>query len=314
MSNEEKYQRVEMFLKILKEEIEKSKMYYDEAFKSFIIAGSYADWKRNNQGDSSPSWKSIPDINLYLIINGSNEKHLAFSLELAKMYNEIMRYLDFNLLLDLHPFYKSYGDIDVSKFNLQLTSRVLNSDNFNKYPDYCWFGWKSNYFELCAREKNYLDTIPVNDPKRDLTWLKYMYMALSSYNNAVHMSALSRVFEKDENVFDEIYRYLKEVSKDGMSLAVTVDEKFDYLDIKRWKKNLPLFYEKYYGASAKGVIEELEKYESDYFKLRLHTPIEKIVAEFASLLQIVYEKGFMEREKELVKTRNKSQFTLPLWY
>ena len=314
MNNEEKYRKVEMFLKILKEEIEKSKMYDDKAFKSFIIAGSYADWKKNNQGDSYPSWKSIPDINLYSIINGSNEKHLAFSLELAKIYNEIMKCLDFNLLLDLHPFYKSYGNIDTSKFNLQLTSRILNSDNLNKYPDYCWYGWKSNYLELCAREKNYLDSIPVNEPKRDLDWLKYMYMALSSYNNAVHMAALSSTFEKDENVFDEVYRYLKEISKDGMSLAITVNEKFDYLDIKKWKKCLPEFYEKYYGIYARKIIEELGKYEDDYFKLRLYTSVEKITYEFASLLQIVYEKGFMEREKELVKTRNKSQFTLPLWY
>lgn len=314
MTNEQKQVLIEKFIMLLKKKVELSDIYKHGAFKTFIIAGSYADWKKNNNGISAPSWKSIPDVNLYLIINGSNEDHLLISSYFAKIYNELAKDMSFNLLLDLHPFYKSYGDVDENKFNLQLTTRVINANNLNMYPDYCWFGWQSNYYELCAKEPNYLDKLNIQEPKRNSNWLKYMYMAFSSYNNAVHMATLSSMFEKDEAVFDEIYRYIKEISKDGMALAMSVDEKFDYLDIKKWKSSLPDFYEKYYDEESKKIIERLEYYEQNYFEARKSTPISQIASEFAILLDIIYKKGFIERKHQLVRTLKDDYFTLPMWY
>lgn len=118
----------------------------------------------------------------------------------------------------------------------------------------------------------------------------------------------------NEVVFDEIYRYLKEISKDGMSLAVSVNQEFNYLDIKNWKSSLPEFYEKYYDENARKVIERLEYYEQNYFEVRKSIPISQIASEFAILLDIIYEKGFMERKNQLLKTLKNDIFTMPLWY
>lgn len=314
MNNEQKQKLIEKFLVLLTKKVEKSDIYTHPSFKTLIVAGSYADWKKNINGISAPSWRSLPDINIYLIINGTNKEHLMISNFLARIYNELTNELDFNLLLDLHPFYKSYGNIDEKRFNLQLTTRVINSKNLNMYPDYCWFGWQSNFYELCSKEQNYLNKLYIRHPKRDLNWLKYMYLALASYNNAVHMAVLSSMFEKDEVIFDEIYRYIKEVSKDGMSLAITIDENFDYLDIKKWKSSLPEFYEKYYGKEARTIIEKLEYYEHDYFKARKSISINQIAGEFAVLLDAVYEKGFIERKKQLVRILKNDELILPMWY
>lgn len=314
MTNKEKQEKIEEFLTILKKNVKDSDIYNHPAFKSFIIAGSYADWKKNKNGMSAPSWKSVPDINLYLIIDGSNKEHLEISTNLAKIYSNLANKLEFNLLLDLHPFYKSYSDIKENKFNLQLTTRVINANQISAYPDYCWFGWKSNYIELCSKSKNYLDNLNIQNPKRDLRWLKYMYMAFSSYNNAVHMAVLSSMFETNEIVFDEIYRYLKEIIKDGMSLAVPIEQNFNYLDIKKWKKSLPEFYEQYYNKEAKEIIKNLEYYEQNYFECRKNVSINKIASQFAVLFEIIYKKGFMERKKQLAKEYKNDDFVIPMWY
>ena len=159
MNNEQKQKLIEKFLVLLTKKVEKSDIYTHPSFKTLIVAGSYADWKKNINGISAPSWRSLPDINIYLIINGTNKEHLMISNFLARIYNELTNELDFNLLLDLHPFYKSYGNIDEKRFNLQLTTRVINSKNLNMYPDYCWFGWQSNFYELCSKEQNYLNKL-----------------------------------------------------------------------------------------------------------------------------------------------------------
>ncbi len=313
LNNSEKQKKVESFLTQLKADFENSEIYKSDRFISFIIAGSYADWKRNNKGESSPSWKSIPDINLYLIINGTNEDHLLTAYELAEIYKRLKNEKGINLMIDLHPFYKSFGYVDEQGFNLQLTTRVINLRNINSYPDYCWFGWKSNYIELVPNKKDIFDNVLIEKPKRDDTWIKYMFMALSSYNNAVHMATMSSVFEENANVFDEVYRYLKEVSKDGISLAIPVNESFDYLDLKRWKSSLKDFYKEHYGEMAAGVIEKLESYENDYFNARKNTPIKSILSEFAILNDAVYNKGFLARKNELNDVKNDC-FVLPLWY
>lgn len=314
MNNEDKQKLVEQFLNLLKIKFEKSEIYSDKTFKTFIVAGSYADWLKNKNGLSSPSWKSIPDINLYVIIKGSNKEHLVISSKLINIYREIETELKINLLLDLHPFYKSYSDVEPDKFNLQLTTRIINSNKISSYPDYCWYGWKSNFVEISSKEKSYLENLPISSPIRDREWLKYMYMAFSSYNNAVHMAVLSNMFEKQAEVFDEIYRYLKEISKDGMSLAIPRKENFDYLSIKSWKNKLPLFYEKYYGEKARQIIERLEEYENNYFYCRENISIESIASDFADLLDIIYQKGFFARKKELIPNISDEFLEMPLWY
>ncbi len=88
----------------------------------------------------------------------------------------------------------------------------------------------------------------------------------------------------------------------------------NYLDIKRWKSSLPEFYEKYYGKEARTIIEKLEYYEHDYFKARKSISINQIAGEFAVLLDAVYEKGFIERKKQLVRILKNDELILPMWY
>lgn len=313
----EKINRVELvenFLELLKFYIENSDLVEMKEYVTFIVAGSYADWKKNPMGRVAPSWKSVPDLNLYLLIKGTNATHLLIGNKLAEIYRKLLKDKEINFLLDLHPFYKSYGKIDDNKFNLQLTSRVINMNDIGSYPDYCWYGWKSNFIELCPNNSGFGLDVDQYIPKRDIVWLKYMFMALNSYNNVVHMIVLSGIFENKECVFDEIYRYLKEVAKDGISLALSVNEYFDYTRIKQWKDDLASFYEINYGKEASDVIKRMEHYEKCYFKSRLDTPVPTIISEFAVLFEAVYKLGFLKRKAELVKMGEKIDIPITLWY
>lgn len=309
-----KVELVENFLELLKFYFENNDLIHMKEYVTFIVAGSYADWKKNPMGRVAPSWKSIPDLNLYLIIKGTNATHLLIGNKLAEIYRKISKDIEINLLLDLHPFYKSYGKVDDNKFNLQLTSRVINMNDIRTYPDYCWYGWKSNFIELCKNNSGFGLDVDQYIPKRDIVWLKYMYMALNSYNNVVHMIVLSGMFEKRECVFDEIYRYLKEVAKDGISLALSVNEYFDYTQIKQWKNDLVSFYETNYGKEASDVIKRMEHYEKSYFESRQDTPVTTIIGEFAVLFEAVYKLGFLRRKAELVKMSEEIDVPIALWY
>ena len=111
-------------------------------FRQFIVTGSYADWLKNPDGVSAPSWNALPDINLYVLVSGSEEEQIVAEYELGLLYKQMMeKNKEINLLLDLHPFSRSVGTIVLDRLNLQLTSRIINMKDISKYPDYCWYGW-----------------------------------------------------------------------------------------------------------------------------------------------------------------------------
>ena len=221
-----------------------------------------------------------------------------------------------NLLLDLHPFSRSVGTIVPHCLNLQLTSRIINMKDISKYPDYCWYGWKSNYFVLYSKGKDELEKLSISSPKRDLAWLKHMHMAFASYSNVVHMIALSSISVDSLEIFDEAYRYCKEVMKDGISLGIPIsaEENFNYSVIKKWKDKSDTFYGEYYGSHEKAIVEHILMIEKDYFSYRTNEQAKHLLTDFFALKNSVYEKGFKARMLEIQKMQNDTLVPLPLWY
>lgn len=289
-----------------------------DCFKQFIVTGSYADWLKNPNGVSCPSWNALPDINLYVLISGSEEEQIEAEYHLGLLYKSMMQKNEkVNILLDLHPFSRSIGTILPNCLNLQLTSRVINTQNMQKYPDYCWYGWKSNYFVLFSKgSDDVLKQLDVPSPKRDFVWLKHMHMAFASYSNVVHMIALSSIAVNPLEIFDEAYRYCKEVMKDGISLGIpiSVGEDFNYSIIKKWKDKCDKFYEEYYGSDEKFIVERILAIEKDYFSYRDETYAKQLLVDFFTLKNFVYNKGFMARLEEIQKLQNNTLVPLPLWY
>ena len=286
-------------------------------FRQFIVTGSYADWLKNPNGVSCPSWNALPDINLYVLVSGSEEEQIEAEYELGLLYQSMMKEnKEVNLLLDLHPFSRSVGTIVPDCLNLQLTSRIINMKDTKKYPDYCWYGWKSNYFVLYINGEDELEKFQVSSPKRDLAWLKHMHMAFASYSNVVHMVALSSISVDPLEIFDEAYRYCKEVMKDGISLGIPIstDESFNYSIIKKWKDKCDKFYGEYYGPHEKSIVERILAIEKDYFSYRNETYARQLLSDFFTLKNYVYNKGFMARMSEIQKLQNDSLVPLPLWY
>lgn len=286
-------------------------------FRQFIVTGSYADWLKNPDGVSAPSWNALPDINLYVLVSGSEEEQIVAEYELGLLYKQMMeKNKEINLLLDLHPFSRSVGTIVLDRLNLQLTSRIINMKDISKYPDYCWYGWKSNYFVLYLKGEDALEKLDVSSPKRDLAWLKHMHMAFASYSNVMHMIALSSISVDSLEIFDEAYRYCKEVLKDGISLGIPIsaEENFNYSVIKKWKDKSDTFYGEYYGSHERSIVEHILMIEKDYFSYRTSEQAKHLLTDFFTLKNFVYEKGFKARMLEIQKMQNDTLVSLPLWY
>lgn len=286
-------------------------------FRQFIVTGSYADWLKNPDGVSAPSWNALPDVNLYVLVSGSEEEQIIAEYELGLLYKQMMeKNKEINLLLDLHPFSRSVGTIVLDRLNLQLTSRIINMKDISKYPDYCWYGWKSNYFVLYLKGEDALEKLDVSSPKRDLAWLKHMHMAFASYSNVMHMIALSSTSVDSLEIFDEAYRYCKEVMKDGISLGIPIsaEENFNYSVIKKWKDKSDTFYGEYYGSHERSIVEHILMIEKDYFSYRTSEQAKHLLTDFFTLKNFVYEKGFKARMLEIQKIQNDTLVSLPLWY
>ena len=286
-------------------------------FRQFIVTGSYADWLKNPDGVAAPSWYALPDINLYVLVSGSEEEQIVAEYELGLLYKQMMeKNKEINLLLDLHPFSRSVGTIVLDRLNLQLTSRIINMKDISKYPDYCWYGWKSNYFVLYLKGEDALEKLDVSSPKRDLAWLKHMHMAFASYSNVMHMIALSSISVDSLEIFDEAYRYCKEVMKDGISLGIPIsaEENFNYSVIKKWKDKSDTFYGEYYGSHERSIVEHILMIEKDYFSYRTSEQAKHLLTDFFTLKNFVYEKGFKARMLEIQKMQNDTLVSLPLWY
>ncbi len=289
----------------------KNSLSQESYFKQVIIAGSYADWMKNNYGVSSPSWKAIPDINIYVLIDANPTEEIDAMTALGNIYRTMSeKRKDISLLLDLHPFSMSVGTVVPNK-TLQVTSRILNINGC--FPDYCWFGWKSNYIHIAGDD--ILSKMDIHHPVRDVYWLKHMHMAFSSYSNIMYMIALSSMVTEPLVRFDEAYRYLKEVIKDGISLGLPIKDypDFDYSIIKQWKDNTDGFYMKFYGKVEADIAKHVLEVEQNYFKHRTAENADILQREFCTLHAAVYEKGFKARCLEICGSVDKF-VEIPKWY
>lgn len=292
-------------------EFSKSSLSQMPYFRQVIVAGSYADWMKNPSGVSNPSWKAIPDVNIYVLVEASPSEEIEAMTLLGNIYRSMSeKHKDLSLLLDLHPFSISVGKVIPHK-TLQVTSRIINVNGY--FPDYCWFGWKSNYIHLAGND--ILAKMDINYPARDFTWLKNMYMALSSYSNVMYMIALSGMVTEPLVRFDEAFRYLKEVMKDGISLGLSIKDypNFSYSIIKQWKSQTDDFYLQFYGKSESEIVKHILTIEQNYFEYRTAENADLLQKEFCALHESVYEKGFKARCLEICGDTNKFG-KIPKWY
>jgi hypothetical protein len=289
---------------------------------SLFVTGSYASWLRDPEGLHHPSWESIPDVNLYACIDGDETDLLAMESVLGESAADTSAGMETaNLILDLHPFALTSGEVRPSKVNIQLTLRVLNLAQPGRWPDYSWAGWMSNYVALYPAGRYPFNDLVPPKPERNAVWLRHMYLALCSYGNILHMLALSGFRFREEYLFDEAFRYLKEISKDGFGLGVPLDhdESVDITAfIAQWRYKSVDFYKKYYGTEAAAVIEEFVRVENNYFSQRSTKRANELLESAIRLRGIVFEKGFLRRLKEW-ESRNRLNgreifSVMPLWY
>lgn len=312
-SIEQKLKKIDDFLNELKTEIELCKTYKNGKLICVIVTGSYAAYKLNPKLGNI-NLAGVPDVNIYGIVNEDNNGHLQVALDYANVLNKVAKKLDYNIMLDLHPFYKSYGSVDNNKFNLQITSRIINTNNINQYPISFWDGWQSCFYELCSNKKAYFNELKFSKFERNEKWLTDSFMALSSYNNAVHMAVTSGMYENKRHIYTEVYRYIKEVLKDGISIGVPLNQEYSFKIIKAWKSNLVNFYIKYYGIESEQIISKIQEIDNNYFKYLENCNIEELIELFSKLLDLVFNKGFCARRDEILKNDSSLFQTLPLWY
>mgnify|MGYP001626201624 CR=1 FL=1 len=295
-----------------------------EKLNAIILTGSFASWLKGNK-QHQPSWKVVPDVNYYLLIKGSEEDIIYFGHLLYVSINETIRDVsknsryNYNVVLDLHPFSISPSKPLFRKdiINIQLTTRVINIAQKNLYPDYSWYGWYINH--IVVYPKNYpKEKIPLFDCpqlERNKIWLRNMYLALLSYGNVLQVLPL---YTSDkEHIIFEVYRYLKEIVKDGISLALTNEEFKNgklYEIISQWKDKSIDLYKERYGKEAAEIVELLIQMEKNYltYVKRCNNPVE-LIAKAIKLRNIVFEKGLKARIKE-IDPENKIFMDLPWWW
>lgn len=276
--------------------------------EGIILTGSMASYLKNRFGSHHPSWLGIPDVNFYVFTNDSPSEQVKANYYLAESLNELKLSEEVNLLIDIHPSNNSLRVPDETKLNIQLTTRVISLDNPSVIADYCWKGWKSNYCTLFPKNSKFdkLDAI-LKNTKRDEHWLKHMYLALVSYGNQLLLSPLVDLTNINLRTFDEGFRYLKEIAKDGVQIGVT-DKEFESglheKIIKEWRYKISDFYEQRYGLNAKEIINHLNHIDDNYWDARRETNAGlRIISKALELREIVFEKGFKQRVLEFSNSK-----------
>jgi hypothetical protein len=309
MEKEEYARNINHFLnKLTKEFVKKAKTKVH--LEGVILTGSFASWIKT-KGAHEPSWGGIPDVNYYPLVRGKEEEIVIAEEILQQSISKIIdsfkkKGLRYNILLDLHPFsisnYLPVFDKDI--INLQLTTRMINLALTERYPRYSWHGWIGKY---------------LREVKRDKIWLKYMYLGMLSYGNILQILPL---YTRDrEHLFDESYRYLKEILKDGASLALTNEESEKgelYKILGNWRNRITPLYRERYGKEAANISILTKKIDENYILYRktFKNPM-KLIKMGIKLRSIVFEKGFKKRMKEIVGEKGDIPEIfeeLPLWW
>lgn len=324
MNEENRYIIIKRFIEILTEVLVQNSHIenINEKLINIFLTGSIISQLE------SKKIRMLPDINYYLLIRGTGEDIILFHYLLHKSIIEATRIISnnmmikVNVMLDLHPFSISYNKpiFKENIINIQLTTRAINVSQKNLYPDYSWYGWYLNHIILYPENGNdILKTIPISPPNRDIIWLRNMYLALLSYGNVLQILPLYSLDK--EHLFYETYKYLKEMLKDGIALALTNQEfqegKLHKILHGNWVEKIVSFYEERYGNEATEIVEQFVKIEEDYFSnVNVIDPLWLLRQAF-KLRDILFNKGFMARLREFsVDGRMLEEMlnSLPLWW
>ncbi len=291
----------------------------DESLEGIILTGSMASYMKDEGSAHHPGWNSIPDVNLY-VFTDSKERQVRMNKHLGESINETAAgYDNLNFLLDLHPSTIYVGQAREDKNNLQLTTRTISTENVYEIADYCWHGWNSNYLTLHPPEKDFFAEKNIPKMKKDERWLRNMYVALVSYGNICILSPLADLEKQDQRMFDEGFRYLKEVAKDGVQVGLGDEENGDSV-IKNWRYEGHSFYRERYGEQAAAIIELLNSADDNYWNMRKESYGLQMAESAVKLRNIVFKKGFLERMREIGSRKGSLQILenmygeLPHWY
>ncbi|MBI5000539.1 MAG: hypothetical protein HZB92_03295 [Euryarchaeota archaeon] len=150
-----------------------------------------------------------------------------------------------------------------------------------------------------------------------------MYLALTSYGNILQILPLFYLPLNRIGIFDEGYRYLKEIAKDGVTISLSKEEYESgesFKLIKNWRYDLPSFYREKYGGEAEKLILKLITIENDYFysRSKCREPID-IVIDALKLRRIIFQHGFINRIDELFPKTHKQVLLkcfreMPSWF
>jgi hypothetical protein len=326
MMDEKEYgNRINVFISNLTNEFIKNlKPHQRNNLKAIILTGSFASWLKGKK-NSRPSWSVVPDVNYYPFIRGAEEDIIQFGYILHKSIKTTTKKLqkenrhNYNIILDLHPFSISSSKPIFKRkvINIQLTTRIINLDLYERYPDYSWFGWYNNYLVLYPNIVEIKNILPfsITHPKRDERWLRNMYLALLSYGNVLQVLPLYTI-DKEHIIF-EVYRYLKEIAKDGVSIALT-NEEFKsgklYTIITNWRNKIINFYKERYGKEASSIVKLLVDMDKNYaWYLKTFQDPTTLIEKAILLRNIVFEKGVKRRLKEIPLKKVMFE-SLPLWW
>lgn len=325
MKKNEYANKINMFITKLTREFVKNKRWID--LKCVFLTGSFASWLKE-RGSHEPSWKALPDVNYYPLIEGTEEDIITVeNLLLETIFNvtKILKEeegLQYNIVIDLHPFtispYKPVFELDI--INIQLTTRIVNLTLKEMYPLYSWYGWLDNYIVVYPQNDDPLQELThMKELKRDGIWLRNMYLALLSYRNVLQILPL---YTREKcHIFDESFRYLKELMKDGVSLTLT-EEEYErglfYKILDEWRNKIVPFYTERYGEEAAKIISLIRTLDENYVSCRenIEDPTQLIKAGL-TLDNILFEQGFKKRLREIPIEKKELDGIfqdLPLWW
>ena len=294
-----------------------------DRLEGIMLTGSFSAWLKS-QGNHCPSWSAIPDVNIYPLSHGSITNIIKVEQTLMKCLGDTIQGFraegrPITVLIDMHPFSISTYEFKdhTESIQLQLTSRVINLDMADAYPPYCWHGWLSNNILLYKKHDRILEKVlHRGNLRQDGEWLRSMYLALVSYGNVLQM--LPMFTGSKPHLFDEAYRYSKEITKDGFSIVLTQDEyragkSFELLH--GWKNQCREFYLEKYGVEAHEIVSRFIDIDENYMRCRLEMDPYDLIEKNLRLREIVFER-FKEKLNEL---KNDVNFMdafkeMPLWW
>lgn len=280
-----------------------------------FVAGSFAAWLENPNGEIQPAWYGLPDINLYALLDAPEHQMTTAEKSLGQCIIESASRSGVNVILDLHPFAMSSGLFKPDSINIQFTARILNLANPAYYADYSWNAWYRLNYALYQRDADLFRGWRPPPCVRNNVWIRNMYLALTSYGNILHMLSLTHQLLEPGYVFDETVRYLKELAKDGIAIGIPLNVA---VPSEREYKSVNFFGDRF-GPEAHRIAQRLREIEMDYFGHRQHFDgLDDLISDAVLFKEILFYDGLRHRIAEWKSSTGEDLSlvfsAMPLWY